>query len=125
MRHLNVATGTHIGMSPLTRKQVNPKNSFVANHLLLCNHYHCTYLIRPSSIMRFEALQKVVQYEKDTYSIKLTTICLKAQNCSKVLTKSQFTHINVQTLHVYHKTLNTFFFTEICDKASRAEIMFC
>ena len=48
----------------------------------------------------------------------LRTICLKVQNCSKVLTgehargntKTQFTHINIQTLHVYHKTLNTFFY---------------
>ena len=48
----------------------------------------------------------------------LRTICLKVQNCSKVLTgghargntKTQFTHINIQTLHVYHKTLNTFIY---------------
>ena len=30
--------GEHIGISPLTKKQVKPKNSFVADHLLLCNH---------------------------------------------------------------------------------------
>ena len=43
MRHLNVRIGEHIGISPLTRKQVKPKNSSVADHLLLCNHsasYH-------------------------------------------------------------------------------------
>ena len=58
--------------------------------------------------VRFELFQKVVQYGKDSYSIKLRTICLKVQNCSKVLTgghvrgntKTQFTHINIQTLHV-------------------------
>ena len=38
MRHLNVRIGEHIGISPLTRKQVKPKNSSIANHLLLCNH---------------------------------------------------------------------------------------
>ena len=38
MRHLNVRIGEHIGISPLTRKQVKPKNSSAADHLLLCNH---------------------------------------------------------------------------------------
>ena len=38
MRYLNVRTGEHIGISPLTRKQNKPKNSSVADHLLLCNH---------------------------------------------------------------------------------------
>ena len=38
MRHLNVRIGEHIGILSLIRKQVKPKNSSVANHLLLCNH---------------------------------------------------------------------------------------
>ena len=38
IRHLNVRIGEHIGISPLTRKQVKPKSSSVADHLLLCNH---------------------------------------------------------------------------------------
>ena len=38
MRHLNVRIGEHLGVSPLTRKQVKPKNSSVADHLLFCNH---------------------------------------------------------------------------------------
>ena len=38
MRHLNVRIGEHIGISPLTKKYVKPKNSSVAGHLLLCNH---------------------------------------------------------------------------------------
>ena len=38
MRHLNVRIGEHIRISPLTRKQVKPKNSSVADHLQLCNH---------------------------------------------------------------------------------------
>ena len=38
MRHSIVRIGEHIGISPLTRKQVKPKNSSVADHLILCNH---------------------------------------------------------------------------------------
>ena len=38
MRHLNVRIGENIGILPLTRKQVKPKNSSMADHLLLCNH---------------------------------------------------------------------------------------
>ena len=38
MGHLNVRIGEYIGISPLTRKQVKPKNSSMADHLLLCNH---------------------------------------------------------------------------------------
>ena len=38
MRHLNVRTGEHIGISTLTRKQVKPKNSSKVDHLLLCKH---------------------------------------------------------------------------------------
>ena len=35
---MNVRIGEHIGISPLTRRQVKPKNSSVADNLLLCNH---------------------------------------------------------------------------------------
>ena len=38
VRHLNVRIGEHIGISPLTIKQVKPKNSSVAYILLFCNH---------------------------------------------------------------------------------------
>ena len=38
MRHLDVRVGEHISISPLTRKQVKPKNSYIADHLLLCNY---------------------------------------------------------------------------------------
>ena len=38
VRHLNVRTGEHICISPLAKKQVEPKNSSVADHLLFCNH---------------------------------------------------------------------------------------
>ena len=34
----NFRIGEDIGISPLTRKQVKPKNSSIADHLLLCNH---------------------------------------------------------------------------------------
>ena len=64
-----------------------------------------------NSNVRFELLQK------EGY-IKLRIISLKVQNCSKVLTgghvrgntKIQFTHINIQTLHVNHKTVKLFFY---------------
>ena len=32
MRHLHVRIGVYIGILPLTKKQVKPKNSFVADH---------------------------------------------------------------------------------------------
>ena len=38
MRHMNVRIGEHIGISPFTSKQVKPKNSSVADYLLVCNH---------------------------------------------------------------------------------------
>ena len=38
MRHLNIRIGEYIGISPFTRKQVKPKNSSVADHLLFSNH---------------------------------------------------------------------------------------
>ena len=37
-RHLNVRIGEHIGISPLTKKQVKPTNSSIDDHLLFCNH---------------------------------------------------------------------------------------
>ena len=36
--HCRVQIGEHIGISPLTKKQVKPEDSSVADHLLLCNH---------------------------------------------------------------------------------------
>ena len=38
VRHVNVRTGEHIGITQLTRKQVKPKYSSVIDHLILCNH---------------------------------------------------------------------------------------
>ena len=38
VRHLNVRIGEHTGISPFTKKPVNPKNSPVADHLLFYNH---------------------------------------------------------------------------------------
>ena len=39
VRHLNVRTGEHIGISPLIKKKVKPKGSAVSDYLLLCNHF--------------------------------------------------------------------------------------
>ena len=38
VRHLDVRIGQHIGVPSLTKKQVKPRNSSVADHLLFCNH---------------------------------------------------------------------------------------
>ena len=38
VRNLNVRIGEHIGISPLARKKVKPRDSAVSDHLLLCNH---------------------------------------------------------------------------------------
>ena len=39
MRYFNLRIGEHIGILPPTRKQVKPKNSSVADQLLLYDHY--------------------------------------------------------------------------------------
>ena len=36
--HLNVRIGEYIGVLPFTKKQIKPKSSSVADHLLFCNH---------------------------------------------------------------------------------------
>lgn len=69
---------------------------------------------------------------REEYSIKIRAISLKVQNCSNILidgyvrdnTKTQFTRINIEMLHVNHKILSTFF-NKVCDKASKVEIMPC
>ena len=38
VRHLNVKIGKHIGILPLTKKEVKPKNSSVADNSLFYNH---------------------------------------------------------------------------------------
>ena len=38
VRHWNVRIGEHIGITPITKKQVKPKNSSVTDHLLFRNH---------------------------------------------------------------------------------------
>ena len=38
IRHWNVTVEEHNGISPLTKKQVKPKNSSVVDQLLFCNH---------------------------------------------------------------------------------------
>ena len=38
VRKMNDRISVHIGISLLTKKEVKPKNSSVANHLLFCNH---------------------------------------------------------------------------------------
>ena len=38
VRHLDVRSGEHIGISPLTNKKVKAKESSIKDHLLFCNH---------------------------------------------------------------------------------------
>ena len=38
VRHLNIRIGEHIGISTLTKTEVNPKWKSVVVHLLFCNH---------------------------------------------------------------------------------------
>ena len=38
VRNLNFRIGEHIGISSLIKKQVEPKSSSIADHLLFCNH---------------------------------------------------------------------------------------
>ena len=38
VRHSNVGIGEHIGLSPVTKKQVKPKSRSVTDWLLFCNH---------------------------------------------------------------------------------------
>ena len=38
IRHLNVRTGEHIGISSLTKKKVKLKGSTISDHLFFCNH---------------------------------------------------------------------------------------
>ena len=40
IRHVNVAIGEHIGISPLTKGKVKAKGSAVSDHMLHCNHFH-------------------------------------------------------------------------------------
>ena len=47
----NVRIGQHIGISPLTKKKVKPKDSAVGNHLLLCN--------QSPSFENFNVLRKI------------------------------------------------------------------
>ena len=38
IRHLNVRIDEDIGVPPHTKRQIKPKNSFVADHSLFCNN---------------------------------------------------------------------------------------
>ena len=78
VRHLNVRTGEHIRISSLTKKQVKPKNSSVANHLLFCNH-SASY---------------------DNFSILW-------RESKKCLLEWQINHLWMWTLHRHHCTYST------------------
>ena len=73
MRHLNVRIGEHIGISPLTKKQVKPKNSSVADYLLICNHSasydHFSILTRENKKFLLE-LKECLLIMRDKSSLK-------------------------------------------------------
>ena len=61
--------GEHIGISPLTKKQVKPKNSFIDDHLLFCNQssYHDNFSIQTSEKKSFYLnWKKVCTNERST-----------------------------------------------------------
>ena len=64
VKHLNVRVGKHIDISPLTKKQVKPKNRSVANHFLFCNHSESyddfTILTRENKKVLLEAKESVL-----------------------------------------------------------------
>ena len=64
MRHLNVRIGEHMGISPLTRKQVNPQNSSVADPLLLCNqsasYDGCSIVMRENKMFLIELKESLL-----------------------------------------------------------------
>ena len=82
MRLLNVRIGEHIGISPLTRKQVKPKNSSAADHLLYCNH--------SVSYDNFSILRR----ENKKFFLELKEILL-------------INHLWLGTLHQHHCTYST------------------
>ena len=68
VRRLNIRIGEHIGVSPLTKKQVKPKNSYVADHLLFCNHsasYDDFSTLTLENKMFFLELKKILLIMRD------------------------------------------------------------
>ena len=75
VRHLNVRIGEHIGISPLTRKPVKPKNSSIADHLLFCNHsasYDDFSIVRCENKMFLLELKKSLLIMRDKPFLKVT-----------------------------------------------------
>ena len=67
VRHLNVRIGQHIGISPLTKKKVKPKESAVSDHSLLCTH--------SPSFENFSVLTK--EYKKFLLELKESLLIIR------------------------------------------------
>ena len=75
VRHLNVRTGEHIGISPLTKKQVKSKSSSIADHLLFCNQSASfnDFSILTHENMRTKSFYKIYK-NKSIQSVKVSQI---------------------------------------------------
>ena len=79
MRHLNVriGIGEHIGISPLTKKQVKPENSSLADHLLFCNHSASyddfSILMRQNKKFLLELKESLLMTDKPSLNRNITS----------------------------------------------------
>ena len=75
VRQLNVRIGKHAGVSPLTKKQVKPKNSSVADHLLFCNHSASyddfSILTRENKMFLLELMRDKLSFNRNISSTPL------------------------------------------------------
>ena len=66
VRQMNVGIGEHVGISPLTKKQVKSRNSSVADHFLFCNH--------SASYGDFDILmQEKNKFERETFNNEISS----------------------------------------------------
>ena len=82
VRHLNVRINEHTGTSPLIKKQVKPKSSSIANHLLFCNH--------SASYDNFSILKR--ENKKFLLELKRNLLIMRDN------------HLWIETLHRHHCT---------------------
>ena len=110
MRHLNVRIGEHIGLSPLTRKQVKPKNSSVAYHLLLFSHstsYDNFSILTRENKKFLPELKGSLWIMRDKLSLNTLHKTFPLKICSVNMTKSAKNCAVVVTLHRHYCTYST------------------
>ena len=59
MRHLNLKIDEHIGISPLSRKQVKPNNNSLANKLLFFQPFRIIWRFKYSNVRKQKVLLKL------------------------------------------------------------------